>query len=78
MTDITIDLGSSIEMRDLENVRRQLERLGPDDQIKIRMEAADAHEADEIADELDRQGFDWQPRGSHDGRDYFLVVRRKK
>ncbi|MDW7649753.1 MAG: hypothetical protein SCK29_01260 [Bacillota bacterium] len=77
MAVITIDLGPQIEMSDLKRVRQQLERLGPDDEIRIVMEAADAHEAAEVAAELERQGFDWQPHGSHDGRDYYLTAKRK-
>ena len=78
MTDIRIDLGPVIEKRDLENLKQRLNGLSPDDQITIRMEAADAHEADLIASELTRQGFDWQPHGSHSGRDYFLTARKKR
>ena len=77
MTVITVDMGPKIEMRDVENLRQRLAELGPEDEIKIRMEATDADDSDPIVRELDRQGFDWQPHGSHAGRNYYLIARKK-
>ncbi|HHX75098.1 MAG TPA: hypothetical protein GX699_09370 [Firmicutes bacterium] len=78
MTEVYLDLGQSIDRRDVMNLRRRLSALGREDQITIRMEAADAHVADLITAELSQQGFDWQPHGSHSGRDYYLTARRKR
>ena len=78
MTDILIDLGPGIERRDLINLRQRLVGLNEDDQIMIRMEAADAHEADLITAELTEQGFDWQPHGSHSGLDYYVIAKKRR
>jgi hypothetical protein len=40
------------------------------------MEAADAHQADLIVDELKNQGFDYQPHGGHSG-EYFLMAKKR-
>lgn len=77
MTIITVDMGPSIERRDVINLRQRLQNLGAEDEIKIRMEAADARDSDAVVRELEEQGFDWQPHGSHDGRDYYLIAKRK-
>jgi hypothetical protein len=57
-------------------LRNSIKDLTPGDETSIRMEAADAHHAFRITDELDRQGFDYQPRGG-DGKDYFIVAKKK-
>ncbi|MCX7708382.1 MAG: hypothetical protein N2484_00870 [Clostridia bacterium] len=75
MSEITVDLGKEIDQHDLTVLRKNLEGLGDGDKIIIRMEAADAHEAGKVTDELVRQGFDYQPHGGHGVDFYFTAVK---
>jgi hypothetical protein len=77
MTDYSINVGAKIYEKDLDQFRKKLTPLTAKDQIIIRMEAADAHQAGAITNELIRQGFDYQPHGGH-GDDYYLIARRTK
>lgn len=76
MTEIYINLGRDINNNDLNSLRRRLRSVKPEEEVVIRMEAADAHQADLIVDELRNQGFDYQPHGGHSG-EYFLIARKK-
>ncbi len=76
MADMTMDFGRVIEARDIKSLRERLKTLGPEDEIAIRIEAADATQADGIIEELKKEGFDYQPHGGHEG-DYYLIARRK-
>jgi hypothetical protein len=76
MPDIRMTLGSKITEVDLLQLRNNLKDLGPGDEISIRLEAEDAHQADKITDELARQGVDYQPRGD-DGHRYFIIGKKK-
>jgi hypothetical protein len=76
MTEIYINLGQDINNNDLNSLRRRLRSVKPEEEVVIRMEAADAHQAALIVDELRNQGFDYQPHGSHSG-EYFLIARKK-
>ncbi len=77
MADITIHMEPVISERGRAQLQSTLHNLGEDDQINIVMEAADAHQADQITNILKDAGFDYQPRGSHDGRLYHIIARRK-
>lgn len=77
MPDVRINLGSAIDDRDLFILRNSIKDMEPGEEITIRLEAADAHHAFRITGELDRQGFDYQPKGG-DGRDYFIIAKKKE
>lgn len=77
MSEIIFDLGREISEKDIMNLRERLKVLKPGDEITICMEAADAHEADKIVEELEGQGFDYQPHGGH-GEEYYLIARKKQ
>ncbi|KXG76661.1 hypothetical protein AN618_15540 [Fervidicola ferrireducens] len=76
MAEIYINLGQEINDYDINSLRRRLRSVKPGEEVVIRMEAADAHQADLIVDELRNQGFDYQPHGGHSG-EYFLIARKK-
>lgn len=76
MTDIFFDLGAEITDLDIKNLRKKLKTLGSQDEIIISMEAADTHQADEIIEELQQQGFDYQSHGGH-GKGFYLIARKK-
>jgi len=78
MADIFLSIDDLINDRDFSTFKSRLETMAPDDQITIRMEASDAHQADIITSILEQEGFDYQPHGSHSGRDYLITAKRKQ
>lgn len=78
MSDITMNFGERITEQNLMRLRESLKDTEPGDEITIRIEAADAHHADRITDELERQGFDYQPHGGHEREFYFTARKRMK
>ncbi|TYP53258.1 hypothetical protein [Thermosediminibacter litoriperuensis] len=76
MAEIYINLGQEINDYDINAFRRRLKSVNPGEEVIIRIEAADAHQADRIVDELRNHGFDYQPHGGHAG-EYFLTARKK-
>ncbi|MDK2887253.1 MAG: hypothetical protein PWP72_130 [Thermoanaerobacter sp.] len=77
MADITIHLEPVINEQEIARLQSALNDLGEGDELNIVMEAADAHQADRVTEILEAGGFDYQPRGSHDGRLYQITARRK-
>lgn len=75
MEELTLFLEPEIDAGGLERLRSA---LAGRDRINIALEAADAHQADRVMEILRSHGFDYQPRGSHDGRLYYIVARQKK
>jgi len=74
MDEVTIHLEPAITEEGLEQLRRA---LAGTEQVRVAVEAADAHQADRVMEILEAAGFDYQPRGSHDGKSYFVIARRK-
>ncbi|MGI6344601.1 MAG: hypothetical protein ACOX18_05990 [Bacillota bacterium] len=70
------DMGSKITAENLRRLRRRLAELGADEKLRIRLEAADAHQAAGLTSLLVENGYTYQPHGSHSGEDYYLLVRR--
>ncbi len=78
MSTITIHLDPVINDSAIRKVWSALPNVGKSDQLVIVMEAADAHQADQVIEILEAHGFDYQPKGSHDGRDYHIIAARSK
>lgn len=76
MGDITIHIEPSVDRQAVERVRDTLSGLGKYDQVTIVMESADAHQADRLMEILRAEGFDYQPRGTHDGSRYQVIAKR--
>jgi len=74
MDEVTIHLEPVITEQDLEQLRSALAET---EQVNVVVEAADAHQADRVMEILEAAGFDYQPRGSHDGKSYHIIARRK-
>ncbi|WP_003543562.1 hypothetical protein [Desulfotomaculum nigrificans] len=77
MTDISISLDRVTSGDALQKVDQAIAQIGPEDELTISMEAADAHDADQILALLSRNNFDYQPRGSHNGKKYLITARRR-
>lgn len=74
MDEVTIHLEPVITVQGLEQLRSALAET---EQVNVVVEAADAHQADRVMEILEAAGFDYQPRGSHDGKSYHIIARRK-
>jgi len=74
MNDITINIGPVINRSAVNRVKSILSKTKEGDRVVISMEAADAHQADAISELLKANGFDYQPKGSHDGNRYHIVA----
>ncbi|MCL6639225.1 MAG: hypothetical protein K6T80_06035 [Firmicutes bacterium] len=73
---ITIHLGPVIGSDDFTRVKATLPKLAKHDRLMVVMEAADAHQAGQVMEILREHGFDYQPRGSHEGHDYHIIAWR--
>ena len=75
MPDFYLHLEPAIEPAQIDYLEKKISQLAPDEQLTIVLEAADAHEADRIMELLAKYNIDYQPRGSHDGRLYYVIGR---
>lgn len=77
MDRIYVNIEPEINSRAVSCVQEAINQLQDGQEIVITMEAADAHQAGPVIELLEQAGLDYQSRGSHEGRAYFLIGRRK-
>ncbi|MCL6561193.1 MAG: hypothetical protein K6U74_20880 [Firmicutes bacterium] len=77
MDRIYVNIEPEINSRAVSRVQEAINQLQDGQEIMITMEAADAHQAGPVIELLEQAGLDYQSRGSHEGRTYFLIGRRK-
>lgn len=73
--NLTLDLRPGVGAWGLHKLRDTIPRLGPDDELTLIVDTADAHRTDQLVEELRTHGFDYQPKGSA-GQAYNIVARR--
>lgn len=74
---ISINLEPEIDRDSVNRLQEAMSELDPGGEIRITLENADAHQADSILGLLDENGFDYQSKGSHDGKTYYINAKRK-
>ncbi|PKM82862.1 MAG: hypothetical protein CVU89_01635 [Firmicutes bacterium HGW-Firmicutes-14] len=74
--NITLDFrNGNLGYPGVDRLRDAIGRMGPDGELTIMVNSNDAHETDMLVEELQRQGFDYQPKGSA-GNIYNIIARR--
>lgn len=76
MADLTVHIEPAVDREAVRKVKNALSQLEKNDQITIVMESTDAQQADKVMELLSQEGFDYQPKGSHDGRQYLVTARK--
>ncbi|SES70332.1 hypothetical protein [Anaerobranca gottschalkii] len=77
MKEYFFNCGTEITPLDLQRLREQLKDMEVNDRIVIRLEGADATQSEGIVEELERQGFDFQPHGGHEREYYYTAIKIK-
>lgn len=73
--NITLDLRPGVGDWGVNKLKDTIPRLGPDDELTLVVDSADAHEADRLFEELKAHGFDYQSKGA-DGQTYNIIATR--
>lgn len=78
MIERTISLGDYFNIHDVRRVMLAARDLGTDEQLIVSMNSQESDKANGIFSVLERNNFEWTTKGAHDGRDYYIVARRKQ
>lgn len=76
MADISIHLERADGRDTIEKLAQAMRQVGLNDELTITMAAINAHHADEVTDLLEKNHFDYQPIGSHDGKEYIITAKK--
>ncbi|HWR60568.1 MAG TPA: hypothetical protein VN580_03105 [Clostridia bacterium] len=77
MAERMISIGSYVTLNDVRRIVDTVKRMDTEDQLVVSMNSQNSFEAQNIFSVLERNDFEWSTKGGHDGRDYYIIARKK-
>ena len=73
-----LNIGDFVTMNDVRRVVDAAKKIDSDEELIVTMKSQESYKADNIFTVLERNNFDCSSKGGHDGKDYYIIVRRKQ
>jgi hypothetical protein len=77
MAERMISVGSYVTLTDVKRIVDTVKHMSAEDQLVVSMNRQDSYEAQNIFSVLEKNDFKWSTKGGHDGRDYYIIARKK-
>lgn len=77
MVERMISMGTYVNLNDVRRIVDTVKQMGDDEQLVLTMNSQDSYKAENIFSVLERYNFSWSTKGGHDGRDYYIIARKK-
>lgn len=78
MIDRVLALGEHLTINDVRKVVEAAKEIGEDEELILSMSAQESHKAESIFAVLENNDFECTTKGGHDGKDYFVIAKRKR
>ncbi|MGE5632800.1 MAG: hypothetical protein ACM3TR_17170 [Caulobacteraceae bacterium] len=77
MIERMINVSNSINLNDVRRIVDTVKQMNEDEQLVLSLNSQDSYEAANIFSILERHNFEWSTKGGHDGRDYYIIAKKK-
>lgn len=77
MAERMISVGSYVTLRDVRRIVDTVKHMDKEDQLVVSMNSQDSYEAQNIFSVLEKNDFEWSTKGGHDGRDYYIIAKKR-
>lgn len=77
MAERMISIGSYVTLNDVRRIVDTVKHMDTADQLVVTMNSQNSFEAQNIFSVLERNDFEWSTKGGHDGRDYYIIARKR-
>jgi len=77
MAERMISIGSYVTLNDVRRIVDTVKHMDTEDQLVVSMNSRNSFEAQNIFSVLERNDFEWSTKGGHDGRDYYIIARKR-
>jgi hypothetical protein len=77
MIERMISVGSFATLNDVRRIVDTVKHMGDDEQLVVSMSNQDSYKAQNIFSVLERNNFEWSTKGGHDGRDYYIIAKKR-
>lgn len=77
MIERMISVGSYVTLNDVRRIVDTVKEMGNEEQLVVSMNSQDSYKAQNIFSVLEKNNFEWSTKGGHDGRDYYIIAKRR-
>ncbi len=77
MIERMISVDGNITLSDVRRIVDTVKHMGEQEQLVVSMNSQDSYSAQNIFSVLEKNNFEWATKGGHDGRDYYIIAKRK-
>lgn len=77
MIERMISVGSFVTLNDVRRIVDTVRQMGTEEQLVVSMNSQDSYKAQNIFAVLEKNNFEWSTKGGHDGRDYYIIAKKR-
>jgi hypothetical protein len=77
MIERMISVGSYVTLNDVRRIVDTVKHMGTEEQQVVSMNSQDSYRAQNIFTVLEKNNFEWTTKGGHDGRDYYIIAKKR-
>jgi len=77
MVERMISVGSYVTMDDVRRIVYTVKHMEANEQLVISMNSQDSYKAQNIFSVLEKNNFECSAKGGHDGRDYYIIAKKR-
>jgi hypothetical protein len=77
MVERMISVGSYVTLNDVRRIVDTVKHMDDNEQLVVSMNSQDSYHAQNIFSVLEKNNFQWSTKGGHDGRDYYIIAKKR-
>lgn len=77
MIQRVLSLNNPMGLNDVRKVVERIKDIDADEELIIQMNSQDSYKAEGIFSVLEKEQYEWSAKGGHDGRNYYIIARKK-
>jgi hypothetical protein len=77
MVERMISVGSYVTLNDVRRIVDTVKQMEANEQLVVSMDSQDSYKAQNIFSVLEKNNFEWSTKGGHDGREYYIIAKKR-
>jgi len=77
MAERMLSISNSMNMNDVGRIVNAVKNMGSDEQLVLSMDSQDSYRAENVFSILEKYDFEWSTKGGHNGREYYIIAKKK-
>ncbi|HYE82990.1 MAG TPA: hypothetical protein VEG39_12600 [Clostridia bacterium] len=77
MVERMLSVGSYVTLNDVKRIVDTVKHMDDSEQLVVSVNSQDSYNAQNIFSVLEKNNFEWSTKGGHDGRDYYIIAKKR-